>query len=249
MEFPHQYRTTFLRFLSLSRLLIGLAVVVPLTGEPVDFVAARVDDQVIALSDLRWFIQYRRIPLPEIYEQREALFSEILEQLINQRLITRETAKTPFIKVTEAELREFARAYEQQFSSSEAYASALRDIGMREEDLHELLRRQLAVNKFVELRFEPFIIILPDDIQDFYSNEYLPELAESGQPAPPLSVVAETIRDILTVRRTGDELERWVQNARQNARILILLGKDTSERPNLPDQFLEQIQFRELRVQ
>ena len=236
MEYPHQHRKSLL-------ILIGLlAILAPAAKwETVDRVVAEVGDQVITLTDLRWQIDLHDYRKPATEEEQHSLYREVLDQLINQSLIVRDISKTPFIDVSESELNRFVESYERRFASKEDLERRLREMGMQEQDLRQILRRQLAVNKFIELRFEPFVIILPDDIQEYYRDEYVPELEKKGLPVPDLSVVRETIRQILTVRRTTDQLEEWLQTARSRAQIRESLFPIPLDMPNLPRQFRDQI--------
>ncbi len=238
MEHPFQYWKSLLILLCL---LVPRAVY-PQQAETVDRVVAVVGDEVITLTDLRWQIALHNYPQPTTEAQKHQLYRDVLDQLINQHLIARDISKTPFIEVSEDELNKFFEDYVQRFGSREKLGERLRELGMTETDLRRILRRELAVNKFIELRFEPFVIILPDDIQDYYRGEYVPELKKKDLPVPDLSVVRETIRQILTVRRTTAQLEDWVQNARSRAQIREALFPQPLDMPNLPPQFKNRIE-------
>lgn len=237
MEHPLQYWKS---------LLILLCLFIPRTAYPqhaetVDRVIAEVGDQVITLTDLRWQIGLHNYPRPKTEAEMHQLYRDVLDQLINQHLIARDISKTPFVGVSEDELNKFFEDYMQRFGSQGKLDQRLRELGMTETDLRRILQRELAVNKFIELRFEPFVIVLPDDIQEYYQREYVPQLEKKDLPVPDLSVVRETIRQILTVRRTTAQLEDWVQNARSRAQIRESLFPQPLDMPNLPPQFKNQI--------
>lgn len=208
-----------------------------------DRVVAVVNREVITFSDLQWLVKFRGFQLPESPEERLSLLREVLSQLINQRLITGEASRTPFISVTKEELANFLGAYKNRFEGEGDYQDALEQMSMEEADLLRILEAQIAVNKFVQLRFEPFVIVLPDDIEEFYQLEYVPELKEANQIVPSLEVVEETIRQILTVRKTNQQLERWIQNARNNASIQTLLERAPLDSPNLPSDALGRFSY------
>lgn len=221
---------------------LTLVVLISIPGSRLaaeDRIAAVVDNRVITLSDLRWMVEFRDFRVPQDPQERRQFFLEILNQMINQTLILRETVKTPFIQVSDSELARFAESYQARFANIDAYHEKLRTMGIREKELLSLLGRQLAVNKFIELRFEPFIIVLPSEVRRYYSTVYVPELEETGQIAPPLELVEETIRQIMTVQRTTDELEKWLQNSRLTSGIQILYTEPQSERPNVPSTIEE----------
>jgi hypothetical protein len=188
-------------------------------------------------------VKFRGFQVPESPEEQLALFQQVLDQLINQRLITGETSRTPFISVKDEELENFLGAYKTRFSSEAEYRETLEQMSMEEPDLLRILEAQIAVNKFVQLRFEPFVIVLPDEIEQFFETEYVPELKEANQIVPPLEVVEETIRQILIVRKTNQQLERWIQSVKSNARIQTLLERNPTDSPNLPEEFLNDYSF------
>ncbi len=239
MEYPSQYRAPFL----VCVVLLLVAVVSPARGEIVDRVIAEVDAQIITLTDLHWFIRWRSFQVPETEPERDSFLREILSQLINQRLVVKESGKTPFAAASQAEVDEFFSRYLQQFPTQQDFQSRLKELGMSESDVRTIIRRQIAVNKFIQYRFEPFVIVLPDDIQEYYNKEFVPELEQEGNPIPPLSLVQETIRQILSVRRTNDRLETWLQGARSRAQIRDMLFRKPLDMPNLPSQFRDQIEM------
>ncbi len=214
-----------------------------LKAEIVDQVAAVVNDGIITVSDIRWLIRYKRIPIPEDAGQRQELYLSTLQQIVEQKLIAAEAAQTPGIHVTEDEVVGRVAAYRGQFESEQAFLDGLSAMEMTLDDLMELVRRQLAVLKFVKLRFEPFIIVLPDEIEDYYAKELVPELEKNQQSAPPVAVVEEQIREILTVEKTNQEVDNWVGNAKRKANVEILLGTGRSPIPNIPGAFADQIRI------
>lgn len=189
----------------------------------VDRVAAVVNDDVITLSDLRWTIGYKRIPLPDAPEPRRELLQDTLDQLIEQRLIAEDAAATPGLSVSQQEIQERLEAYRKQFADDAAFEAHLEELGMSHTDLRDLIGRQLTVLKFVKLRFEPFVVVLPDQIQTFYEEEFLPKLGVPPEQAPPLELVQEQIRQILQVEMTTEDLDDWMTNARRRASIRVLL--------------------------
>jgi len=242
MELSHKLRTPvlILVFLSIVFALKGLAAE---DFGRVDRVVAVVNQDIVTFSDLQWLVDFRGFQVPKNSEEQLALFREVLDQLINQRLITSETSRTPFIRVTDEELKNFLGSYKTRFPTAEAYREALEKMRMEEADLLRILQAQIAVNKFVQLRFEPFVIVLPNEIQEYYDGEFVSDLAEANQIAPPLEMVEETVRQILTVRKTNMQLERWIQNARNSARIHILLSREPIDSPNIPSEFLPGFSF------
>lgn len=212
--------------------------------EVADLVAAVVNGEVITFSDLMWAVEYKRLQVPEDAEEKRRFYLDRLNDLINQRLIAHEAMQTPAISVGPEEVEAQIQNYQRQFPSQEAFRARLSEMQMSLEELREIFHRQLAVMGFVQIRFEPFIIVLPDDLLEYYRDVLVPELERARQPVPPIELVEEQIRQILTLDRTNQEIEKWVEAARPKAAaqndVEILLFRNPPDAPNLPPQLLEQ---------
>jgi hypothetical protein len=213
-----------------------------LHAELVERLAATVDEDAITLMELEWFIRFRGFSVPEEPAERDRLLREVLEQMVNQWIVFRESEKTPFVQVTAPELDRYLEQYSGRFGGPEGLQAELRRLGFSMPELRELLRRQLAVNKFVELRFEPFVIVLPDEIRTAYES-YAEELAREGQTAPPLELVEETLRQVLSVRKTTQQLEEWLEVARRRYTIQVLLFREPVIAPNLPEPYRSRVRL------
>jgi hypothetical protein len=210
-------------------------------AEIVDHVAAAVDDEVITVSDLDWLVRYRNLEVPTDPQQRRSFYMTLLDQVIDQKLIAHEAEQTPIIQVTSEKIDAQIAAYRSRFPSEEAYQQKLSDMEISTGEFRELIRRQLAVNEFIEARFKPFVIVLPTEIEQYYEAEFVPELKRAGQPIPALEVVEESIRQILTEQKTNQELDRWLRSARRRARIAIHLFAQDPRAPNLPPALLREM--------
>jgi len=218
----------------LPAILIACITISISQADVVDQIAAVVDDEVITFSDLQWLIGFRGFDVPEDPQERRDFYLSILDQVIEQKLIAMEAEQTPIIAITNEDVDAQIAAYKKRFASEEEFRKKLAEMQMSPFEFRQLVRRQLAVNEFIEKRFKPFIIVLPTDIEQYYQEQFLPKLKEMNQPIPPLDVVEESIRQILTEQRTNEELERWLRTARRRARVINLLFRENPYAPNLP---------------
>ena len=124
--------------------------------------------------------------------------SKVLTQLIDQKLVAQEVKQTLIIRASDREVQAQLQAYRNRFSSDREFQERLEQMEMGLDELTDLVRRQLAVPKFVKLRFEPFVVVLPDQIGRYYEEEFVPRLKQQGLPLPSLPLVEEQIREILT---------------------------------------------------
>jgi hypothetical protein len=83
-----------------------------------------------------------------------------------------------------------------------------------EPDLRRLLRRQLAILKYVEFRFRPQVRVSDDDVRQAWEEE------QAGRPAgPALEDEQEAIRARLERRALDERVEAWVKELRARADV------------------------------
>ena len=182
-----------------------------------------VEAEVITLSELLRLVRYRNMEFPEDEEGRKDFLLRVLDQLIDQKLAAQKVTQTLVIQASDREVQEQLQAYLNRFSSDREFQERLAQMEMSRDDLTDLVIRQLAVLKFVKMRFEPFVVVLPDQILGYYEEELAPRLKRQGLPVPLLPLVEKQIREILTLRRANLEMERWLRATRAKARVEILL--------------------------
>ena len=230
----------------LALLLFGLPAQAQDALDFADRIAAVVEDEIITLSDLRWLVRYRNIDVPQAPHRRLEFYRQMLDQLVDEKLIAREAVRTPGIQVTPSDIAQRLGQYRSQFASQEAFLARLSEMEMGLDDLRLFIRRQLTVFSYLKMRIEPFIIVLPDEIEGYYRESLVPELEENSQPVPSLELVEEQIRQILSVRKTTRELDLWVGEQRRKSDVRILLFRDPPGTPNLPQELRSQIKMRRL---
>ncbi len=209
-------------------------------GEIADQVAALVEGEVITLSEVQQLVQYKGWPISEEPDERRKLYLSVLDQIINQKLISREAQQTPGIQISQDDVAQQLQAYRRRVSSQDQFQAKLASMEMTESALRDLIRRELTVWRFIQTRFEPFIIVMPQQIQEYYDEILVPELAQTGAPLPALELVQEQIREILILEKTNQEMDRWVKNMRDKAQVNVLLFRATPSSPNLPQELLEE---------
>jgi hypothetical protein len=60
-----------------------------------------------------------------------------------------------------------------------------------------------------------------DDISKYYRTVLTPEMQKRGQTVPPLDDVREDIREVLKQQRMNQELEKWTEELRTAADIVV----------------------------
>lgn len=213
--------------------LISLEACCLLQAEIVDRVAATVNNRVITLSDVEWSFVRSPKPLPANSEERKKVMDAALEELIERELITQEVEKEPLFALREEEVDSELKKMETRYGGRPKLEAELQKSGLSPDQLRVMIRRQLAVAKFVDTRFRPFIIVLPDEIAAYYRATYVPALKKEGITTPsPVEKVSDQIEKVLIEQKLDQELDKWLSNARKHAKIVKLLFREQS--PNIP---------------
>ena len=90
---------------------------------------------------------------------------------------------------------------------------------MPEPDLRRLLRRQLAILKYVEFRFRPQVRVSDEEVRKAWEEE------QAGRPAgPALEDEQEAIRARLERRALDERIEAWVRELRARADVRYVGG-------------------------
>jgi len=186
----------------------------------VDRIVAIVDEDPILLSEVEEVIGLglaERRPGEGDDELRE----RVIDGLIEQRLRFHEVDRSGFhrVPVTEIEARmaEIAAA----FPDRQAFLRRLTALGMTEQEVRQLVARQIAVLTYVTERLGARVFVGLEDIRAHYQESVVPDLERRGEAVPPLDEVREAIRAVLHEQRLNQELERWTEELRAEADVLV----------------------------
>jgi hypothetical protein len=149
----------------------------------------------------------------------------LLDELIQQWVVETEASASHFPQPAQSELdRELTRLRE-SFASPEKYASRLNELGLSAGQVRQLLSRQIYVERYIDYKFRPSVQIEPANIDRYYKNELLPELAKKNQPVPDRAAVEAQIRELLTQRAISDLTLKWLDDTKSRLKIEIAGGK------------------------
>lgn len=200
-----------------------------------DRVVAVVDEEAILLSDIEEVVGLGLVE-PQPGESQEALRQRALDGLIEQRLRYQAAERFGFGRVSVEEIEQQVAAVEARFADRDAFLARLRALGLSEQELRQLLARQLMVLNYVDERLGARVFVSLDDIRAYYQDELVPRLRDSGRTAPPLDEVREEIRGLLKERRLNDEVARWTEELRREADVQTFLDEPPDELPPLRDR-------------
>ena len=213
----HGFRTLFPLALMLWFAQAGVSVLQ--AQQVVDRVVARVEDDIITLSEVRELGRYQ-----QLVEGRAAAEKELLRQLIEQWIVVNEATASQFARPsTEDVARETARL-EKLFASPSAYQARLRELGLRADAVRRIVAQQLYLARYLDYKFRPAAQVDAPEVEKYFNEELAPKLRARGQAVPPLGEVEEQIRELLTQRDISQRAGRWLEETRGRLRIEIMSG-------------------------
>ncbi len=183
-------------------------------AEPVDHIAAAVNNEVITASEFAQAVAWNeRLGKPG--RDRKTLESETLDGLITRRLLVQEARRLQFVDVSDEEISSEVEALKKRLGSDAAFTDFLNSLDMTQQELARMLGEQLLVKKFVEKKVGLFVRVTRDEAEGFYNAHAAQYQGKSFQD------VQKNIMDILTDEKVGQLLDQYVAELHSKADIRI----------------------------
>jgi hypothetical protein len=189
--------------------------------ELVDRIVARIENDVILLSDVRLLSHYQLL-----VEGKAESDSEILDRLIDQWIVRNEAniARTP--RPSDADIDRAVQRLVKGFSTPQDYEARRKLAGLSEADVRRVTADQLFLNSYLDSRFRPTVHVDEQAVQDFYNNALLPRAQARGTAPPTLEAAHDYIQDALIQRGIDQQAERWLQESHARVRITKMLDEE-----------------------
>ncbi|MGB7922202.1 MAG: hypothetical protein WCF57_03055 [Pyrinomonadaceae bacterium] len=177
---------------------------------------------LITYSDLLWQLSLQ--PGTPLSKPGSEELNRALNLIINQRLILQEAEKLPPIAPTDAEVEAALKILIDQFASREEFYQRVNRVGLTAEQLREIIRQRVAIDKYLDFRFRSFTIVTPQEVADYYRDVFVPRFRQQspGQLVPTLEQAQNQIEQTLTESKIRSEMDAFLDSARENAEIVIL---------------------------
>lgn len=214
-------RAVTARFLRCLPLLLAAVAVSLAQTAIVDRVAASVNGAAIPESAVRRAMVLSPLAR-EAGESPEAFRARVLEALIDQNLQYEDALRfgpsppdASEIEAAMAKLRE--RLAQAGTEPGAEFARA----GMTAEDVRASVERQLVVQRYLRERFRTAVVTDEESARAEYGERYAPERRGAGLPVPPFEKVAEEMRVRAQQRGFDAEVEKWIKELREKAKITV----------------------------
>ena len=182
--------------------------------EVVDRIVARVENDVILLSDLQALQRYQ-----QLVDGKSESESAILDRLIDQWIVRSEAELSQFPKPKESEIDREVLRVEKSFASPKEYEARKKQSGLNDAEVRKIVVSQLYLSDYLDSRFRPSAQVDEKAIEDFYQNKVVPTAKEHGQAPPTLDAARDVIQEALVQTGIDEQADRWLKESRERLHI------------------------------
>lgn len=185
----------------------------------VDGVAARVENDVILLSEVRELGRYQKL-----VDGQQEKGEQILDRLIDQWIVRTEAETARFPQPSPEEIERSMERLKQSFASAAEYEARRKESGLTDGEVREMIAAQLYLSNYLDSRFRPAVQIDPQEIEKYYNETLAPRAKARGQEAPALDTAREAIQEVLMQRGISAQADQWIRESRSRLHVDKLLG-------------------------
>jgi hypothetical protein len=189
--------------------------------ELIDRVAARVENDIILLSDVRHLGRYQML-----VDGKSETEAQLLDRLIDQWVVQNEADASRFPRPTEAEIDQGVTALKKSFPSLQEYEERRKQSGLSEAQIRDKIATQIHLTNYLDSRFRPSVQVDARAIEDFYKSAVLPRAKARGQEPPSLEASREVIQEALIEQSIDAQAEQWLKESRSRVHVERLLGEE-----------------------
>jgi hypothetical protein len=190
----------------------------PAAGQQVvDRIVARVEGDVLLLSDLRELGQFQKLLGGEAEAEAKRL-----DELIDQWIVEREAQAAHFTPPSDADVSSAVQQLEKSLGGTPTYQKRMGELGLTSTAVRRLLGQELFFNRYFDYKFRPAAQVDSDAEQKYYDAEFTKELTARGQKVPPIDSVREQIHELLVQQDISARAAQWLTESRSRLKIEIV---------------------------
>ena len=202
----------------MRKLFLMLVLCAPASATTVDRVAAVIDRQVIAVSEVSQMVE-TRLFARSAGQSDDDYRHAVLENLIAQALRYRDVERFGAQDIPKDSIESRLQEIQKRFASPAELTAALQRAELTLDEFRALVKRQLQVEAYIQERFAPLVFIPNEDIDAYYRGTWSQQRRTRGLSIPPLNDVREEIRSLLRSDRLQQEVETWTTQLRTRANV------------------------------
>ena len=194
--------------------------------EMVDRIVARIEGDILLLSELRELAAYQ-----QLLEGRAQPEDQLLRALIEQWVVHSEAQAAQFPSPAAAEIDAEASRIQSRFPNPQAYRERLATLPLSPQSLRRIIERQFYLARYLDYKFRPAVRVEDEDISNYYRDELAPALRTRGQTPPPLDDVREQIREVLVQRGINERADTWFEETKSRLQVEIVPAPRADGKP------------------
>jgi hypothetical protein len=202
-------------------ILATLGVMRSTAQEIIDRIVARIENDVILLSEVRALGRYQ-----EWVDGKSESDAQILDRLIDQWIVRNEADTAQFPKSSDEDIARGVERVEKSFTSPEEYEARKKQVGLTDAEIRNLVAAQLYLSNYLDSRFRPSAQVSAKDIEDFYQKAVIPRAQARGQVPPSLDAARDVIQEALVQRSISEQADRWLNESRARVKVEKMLDQD-----------------------
>jgi len=188
--------------------------------EVIDRIVAKVESDIILMSDVRQLAHYQLF-----LDGKSQGDAEILDRLVDQWIVRSEASVARFPQPSDEEADRSIARLKRSFATPEEYEARKEQSGLTDEEIRQFLKSQLYLSNYLDSRFRPVIQIDEKAIEDFYKTRVVPRAESRGQTPPTLDNARDFIQEALVQRAINEQADKWLKESRARVRIEIMLNE------------------------
>jgi peptidyl-prolyl cis-trans isomerase SurA len=186
--------------------------------EVVDRIVARVENDVILLSDIRALSRYQTF-----LDGKSETDAQILDRLIDQWIVRTEAGVSRSPQPSEAEIDRNVSRVRNSFASLQEYEARKKQMQLSDQDVRAMVSSQLYLSNYLDSRFRPAVQVDPKAIDDFYQSAVVPRAKARGQEPPSLETARDAIQEALIQNGINQQADQWLKESRLRLHVEKLL--------------------------
>ena len=190
------------------------------TQQVVDRIVARVENDVILLSDVRALGRYQ-----QFLDGKAESDDQILDRLIDQWIVRTEADASHSPHSSEADIDRGLSRVRNSFATEQEYQAGMKQAGLSEQDLRAMVASQVYLGNYLDSRFRAAVRIDPKQVEDFYQTSVVPRAKARGQEPPTLDAARDSIQEALIQNGINQQAEQWLKESRLRLHIEKSLGE------------------------
>jgi hypothetical protein len=193
----------------------------PASAEIIDRVAVSVATSVITASEVDRAIRVIALQNGVNPDFQPANRRETAQRLVDQKLVRREMELSRYPQPDPSEVDPLlAQLRAKRYKSDGEFQAALNNYGVTEQDIRDAMLWELALVRFIEVRFRPAIQVTNQELEDYFEKVVKPT-AQAAHPAEPVAFddYRNRIEEKLAGERADQEVDNWLKEARKRTVI------------------------------